>query len=694
MKLPAALPSKNLGKNQICGHSFVKIFWLMLASLATTWTFGCQHHRHQIRFNTTECAVPCQSVLQQLEYTDIHLDGVTDGSDLVGQKPITISEFEEAEPWELTLEDCVYYTLANSDVLQKVGGFVVDNPGFANTIYDPALVESGVGGVEDALSAFDAQYAAGLFIGKTQRKFNNPIFGGGVNSLINYLGNYNASLFKQTAHGTTFGVTNLIDYSRSNIPLATPENPFGNRFASVYDVINRFEVRQPLLRGRGAAVNRIAGPNPLVGVYNGVLIARIRTDISLTDFEIAVRNLIRDVEQNYWELYFAYQNLETKLAARDSARATWENRKLRLERGLGRPDEEAQARQQYYTFENQVQNTLAGVPGDPGLLGSERNLRRLMGQLSSDGRIIRPISEPAVAPVSFDWEISHKQALERRAELRRQKWVVKQRELELFAARALNQWQFDIVGQHDNRGFGSQLFGLPGVEDGSALRSLFTGDLNDWRVGFELGGAIGNRRGYLAIRNAELNLVRERSLLMEQQRQITLDLNAAYTEVDRAYQVLKTNFNSFIAVNEELDPRRRRVQEGQDPVFFLLDAEQRAATAESQVHRAVVDYNLALLNFSFVSDDVLRRYGVVLSEGAWSETAQQNVWRNAERNPQGGRPRYYDVAPVTSGPHDQRVESKSLGGEEFMEEIDASSIFQVNPADSPYLLEPSNVAPD
>jgi outer membrane protein TolC len=616
------------------------------------------------------------------------MEGISDGLDLVGQTPITVSDFEDSEPWELSLEECVKYALANSEVLQKLGGVVVDQPGFANTIYDQALIETGVGSVEAALSAFDAQWNSGLFIGKTQRRFNNPLFGGGVNSLINYTGNYNASLIKPTAHGTVFGITNLIDYSRSNIPLATPENPFGNRFGSVYDVINRFEVRQPLLRGRGSAINRIAGPNPVFGNYNGVLIARIRSDISLTDFEIAVRNLIRDVERNYWELYFAYQDLDTKLSARDSARATWENRKLRLESGVGRPDEEAQARQQYYLFENQAQNALAGFAGLPGLLGSERNLRRLMGLLSSDGRLIRPTTEPAVAPVVFDWATSHQNALEQRAELRRQKWVVKQRELELFAARSLNQWQFDLVGQHDNRGFGNQLFGGTDIEDGNALSSLFSGDLNDWRVGFEIGGAIGNRRGYLAVRNAELNLVRERSLLLEQQRQITLDLNAAYTEVDRSYAALKSNFNALIAVNEELDPKRRRVQEGQDQVFFLLDAEQRAAAAESAVHRAVIDYNLALLNFAFASDDVLSRYGILLSEGPWSEGAQQNVWKNAERNPAGTRPSYYDVAPLAEGPYDQRIGNSELIVAPTGEQpADPGSIFNQNSLDSPYLMD-------
>ncbi len=45
-------------------------------------------------------------------------------------------------------------------------------------------------------------------------------------------------------------------------------------------------------------------------MYNGVVLARIRTDRALADFEASVRNLVSDVEVAYWELYFAYRSLD------------------------------------------------------------------------------------------------------------------------------------------------------------------------------------------------------------------------------------------------------------------------------------------------------------------------------------------------------------------------------------------------
>ena len=83
------------------------------------------------------------------------------------------------------------------------------------------------------------------------------------------------------------------------------------------------ELRHSLLRGGGTDFNRIAGPGARPGIYNGVLIARLRTDISLTEFEIGIRDLLCNVENAYWDLYFAYRDLDTKIKSRDVSLETW-----------------------------------------------------------------------------------------------------------------------------------------------------------------------------------------------------------------------------------------------------------------------------------------------------------------------------------------------------------------------------------
>ena len=565
--------------------------------------------------------------------------------------PITISNFEQAEAVEMTLDECVRLSLANSKVMQKLGGVVVGTPEVVSTLYDQAITETSINSVESALSAFDTQVSSAFLYNRSERIFNNVFFGGGAPQLTTNSSSFNFAMTKQTASGTSFTAQSVTDYNRNGSPV--------NQFGSAYDILNTLQFRRPLGRGNGTLVNRIAGPSLETGQYNGVLISRINSDISLANFESSVRDLVRDVETNYWELYFAYRNLDTILEARDAARSTWENRKLRLESGVGRPDDEALARQQFYTFEVQAQTALAGNGTTQlGVFGAERNLRRLMGLPPVDGNIIRPATEAVVAPIAFDWDASRSQALSRRVELRSQKWSVRQRELELIAAKQLNKWDFDIVGNYGWRGFGDNLFGSRDRPNGSAVDGLFRGDLDDWQLGFELNGPLGRRSGHLAIRNAELSLIRARTILAEQERQIQHDLNAAFTEVDRSFVSMKSNFNARIASEDELEPKRKRVEEGKDQVFFLLDAQQRRATAESSIHRAIADYNLAILSFHYATGNLLGRFNIELTEAPWTEDAQIRASVKAARV-KPAKDCCPDTSPVSAGAFNQQAQPVS-----------------------------------
>ena len=645
----ASRVSTKLNSEQRTARNYWPLQTLLLITLSFSVVYlsGCRLQRapKKLHLASGDCQ-PCTDALLKIEHPELCEDDCTLDDPLYTGPPITLSNFSEVEYVEMTLEECVHRALSNSKVLNKLGGVIVSSPEVARTLLDPALVETNPQtGVEAALSAFDTRFTGSGNLTHTERTFNNNFVGAFSGNITN-LGDWNVQLAKQTAAGTQFAVRNITNYTRNDA--AT------NRFRSVWDTVNQIDIRQPLLRGSGVAVNRIAGPNAVFGNYNGVLISRIRSDISLADFESAVRDLVRDVEQNYWELYFAYRNLDTQLTARDAAKETWQNRKLRLDNGVGRPDEEAQARQQYFSFKVEAENALVGLGVTQlGILGAERNLRRLMGMGVSDSQVIKPVTEPTAAPILFDWQASQAATIQQRPEVRRQRWTIKRRELELVAAKALNMWNLDLVGQYGFRGFGDNLFGSRGRSNGSAFDDLLQGNLDDWNVGFELNGPIGNRQGHVAIRNAELNLMREKAILKEQQRQLLHDLGAAYTEVDRSQANIRTLYNTRLAIQEELEPKRIRVEEGKDQVFFLLDVQQRAAQTESQLLRSIINYNQALLNYSYTTGSLLSRYNIMLEEDEWTTAAQQNALEKSVRYKTLFNRKRRDVAPVSAGVDNQ-----------------------------------------
>lgn len=613
--------------------------WNLVVAIAFA---GCRWHGDEFHADRSYSAYP--PIVTQIEYPDVDPASLADENIRHSPAPHTVRHLEEKPYWDLSLDEALRIALQNSQVMRDIGGRVVSVPAAVRTVYDPAIQESDpLSGVEAALAAFDAQFTTQLTANHNERTFNNIFFGAGTTGFKQNTANFQAEIAKPTATGTRFAFRNITNYDRNTSP--------ANRFPSVYDTVFEGEFRHPLLLGAGTEFNRIAGPRAQPGLYNGVLIARINTDVALADFEMAVRDLVRDVEQTYWELYFAYRDLDAKKRNRDAALQLWRLVESQLKLGSADAERESLVREQYYAAQASVEEALAGsLTGPPGVYTVERRLRRLMGLVATDERLIRPSDEPALVEVQFDWRDSLQQAFWRRPELRRQQWQIKRRELELAAARHFRFGRLDLIGIYRWRGFGDDLFGSANIENGSAFRDLFTGDLQEWSFGFQYVNPIGNRLGHTAIRNAELALARERAIYREQELQVSHELAEAIAALDRAYVVTKSNYNRRIAAYQQVRLSEIKVTGGRQPLEFYLDAIRRATVADSAYYRSLADYHLALMQIHFARGTLLANHGVQLAEGPWSEEAHAAAAKEARRyGPYRGNQCMEAPCPVSLG---------------------------------------------
>ncbi len=383
------------------------------------------------------------------------------------------------------------------------------------------------------------------------------------------------------------------------------------------------------MQGAGTTFNRIAGPNSPIGQYNGVLIARINMDVSLTDFENGVISLINDVESAYWELYFSYRNLEAQVSGRESSLRTWQRIHELQKVGArgGEADAEAQARSQYYLFDSQVNDALAGPAG---LYAAEQRLRYMMGLQASDGRLIRPVDLPLSAPLQFDWYQALADATTNRVEVRRQKWTIKRRELELLASRLNRRARLDAVTLYRWRGLGDHLidFSNPNAGDPypSLAQSVTDGNFQEWQAGLEWNYNVGLRQASAAARNAQLSLVRDTTILREIELRISHDLSNAQRQIDRSYSQVQITYNRVEADRQQVDVLRNRYERGLININFLLQAQQSLANSTSGYYRAVIDYNLAIRDFHREKGSLLNYNQVQLTEAGYSGKAYGDAY--------------------------------------------------------------------
>lgn len=630
-------------------------------------------------------------VATEIEYPDV--DEPTLDEVQSARPPLTLANAENFEMWDLTLQEVTRITLANSQVMRQLGGRISDaganianttpetitqNPGGVLTTYDPALVESGAGtntgsqfsgtGVEAALAEFDAQLDSSILWQKNDRPQNFGLTGPGLGNFFAPLfqqdtGNFTLGITKTTANGSTFEIRNNTLYDSNNNGSRLQPSDWFTNFEAAFT--------QPLLQGAGTQYNRIAGPfsfqqasSGLLNQIDGVLISRIRQDVALTDFEAGIRNLMRDVEDAYWELYFSYRALAAAKIGRDSALETWSKIKAlqRVGGQGGEADKEAQSRSQYFLFRSQVETSLTT------LFRVESRLRYLMGLSASDGRLIRPIDEPTTAQVQFDWASVHAEALARRSELRKQKWQVKRRELELIASRNHLLPRLDATGRYRWLGAGDDLInsggtGLaPFARGSNAFEVLTDGNFQEWELGVRLSMPIGFRRAMSSVRHQQLLLARERAVLEDLELEISHQLSDAVRDADLNFGLTKSNFNRRVAAVDEVEAVEAVYDSGRVTLDLLLQAQRRRAQAEADYYRSLVDYNRAIMRVHFRKGSLLEYNGVYLAEGPWPGKAYFDALRRARRRNASTYMNYGFTRPnvISRGPHAQLYGPQAL----------------------------------
>jgi hypothetical protein len=364
----------------------------------------------------------------------------------------------------------------------------------------------------------------------------------------------------------------------------------------------------------------------------------------LVDFEERVRNLVRDVEFAYWDLYQSYWNVENARVARDSASKAYHIAYEKLQKGAAGTTE-AQAKFTYHDFQAQLDAALAGgaaLGGDPGLFGREQTLRILMGWASSDGRLIRPSDKPAIGMAQFDFDDSINEMLSRSVDLRRQRWIIKQRELELLSAKNQMLANVDLSFIYRYVGVGTSLLDkggngsfpqnkppkplTPAEPPPSAWEELLSGDYQEAAVRLDyLPNPVGARRASNDVRNKQLTLARDHALLEEKEiaathriSQVLRELNSNYIQMteqlaalsaaDRWVKLYQEKFNAGDAGAEQI-------------MDLLLRAQQSRANAGRNYARALAEYNKSIVEVHLLKGSLLEYNNITLEEGLWPEKA-------------------------------------------------------------------------
>jgi|GEM_PF-117878 len=623
---------------------------------------------------------------QEIEYPDVASDQLPDVVDAV--RPLSLENMDPDQMWDLTLEEALHTALANSKVMRSLGGSAslladsvtpLGNPEFLPTVYDPALQEYWI---ESALAEFDTTFLASVGWNKNALPRNLNL--GLYSPVLKQDGaSANAELRKWNPTGGWVYARHTVDYL----------NEYSRNTTRLYDADYQTGIsigfEQPLMQGFGVQFNRIAGSAGKMGASyasatsmrnngfvpgnaNGVVISRINTDISLAQFEEGVRNLVREVEQAYWELYLGYRKLDTMRTGRDKALEFLKNMIADFKSGrqTATASDVAQAEEQYYLFNSSVQSSLHL------LYRIESKLRYLMGIAATDGRLIRPSDEAHTARVEFDWADIKCEALARRVELRRLKWNIKKAEMQLIAAKNYLLPTLNVYGTYRWDGLGAKLIepygGTGNILDSqsNAYQSLTGGDFQSWEMGVKLEIPLGFHKATSGVRTAQLQLAKDRSLLQEAELTVVHQVTDSMRAVEDQYELARANYNRLLAARRQVKAVAEARQQGKETVNVLLNAHQQLAQAESNYFDSLVRYTQAIADVEYHKGSLLEYNNVYLAEGAWPGKAYFDAKRRARSRSAAMYMDYGYTRPgvISRGPYAQHAGREYVGEGEMIYE--------------------------
>jgi outer membrane protein TolC len=573
--------------------------------------------------------------------------------------PITVKDPDFQTYRDVTLEEAVGYALQNGKVFRGYGTPSLQgtrvSPGVDNlingitaagTIYDVAIRESEPGfigtpgqisspgsvttntaldgnqGVEAALADFDAQFTSSVsWLNSDEPRntvFNNP------NTPLVFQQDqvqFNAEIAKKSANGTQLFFRNVSTYTDNSNPLQLPGGGGGFQILdSVYRTAFEAEIRQPLLRGRGAFINRMP-----------IVISRISTDQQIANLEAQLQNYVTNVEVRYWDLYCAYRNLDAAKTGRNAAIETWRIVKDQFDEGSEvNIQQVAQAAEQYHFFDAQVIDAYNNV------LNAEGAMRFLLGWSSTDGQMLRPIDEPVMAPLEFEWCNTLCEALTYRPELRQERWEIKKRELALAYSKNSLLPELNVSGTYRWLGNGD-VFGDVGSSpafpnDGSgALNNLYGGNFQEFALNAEFRMPVGFRRELANVRNAQLKLAREIARLEDAELEVSKELSEAFRALQANQSIMQSSFNRWKETRIESDHFEELEIEGVETLDVALDAQRRQSQAEIAFYTAVCEYNKVIALIHRRKGTTLPHAGIHFTEGAWAGKAYDDAHENARR---------------------------------------------------------------
>jgi len=493
--------------------------------------------------------------------------------------------FSQEKKFELSLQDCIVRALkSNLDVSVQ--------------LYTPKIAETSV---LQAQSAYSPVFSINSNWNENNRKSYTILDGATI--LESDFTSLNLSLQKKFELGTTVTFTLGTNRSYSNSSFYTYNPSYNSQY--------RLDIRQPLLKNFGSQINNYQ-----------INVASNNHQISLNQLKSNLINLVYNVEQAYWNLIFAIEDLKVKQQSLKLAKDLLEKNRLQVKVGTLPPMDVLASEAEVASREGDV------IVAEAAVKNAEDNLKRFLNfeQMEWDKEII-PVSKPEYEKKEFKIDELINIALSNRAELKQAELDLKNKELGISYTRNQLLPSIDLVGTFYSTGvsgdipiydsadpFNRRIIGKIKGSTVDSLDEAFKNRYKNYAVGLTISYPLFNSAEKANYARAQLEAEQSSLQLKSLQQQVIVDVRAAVREVETAAKRVEAAKVAKELAEKKLQAEEKKLAVGLSTNYQVLQFQRDLVTAQTTELRAIIDYKLALSRLEKALGRTLESHGIKFEE--------------------------------------------------------------------------------
>jgi outer membrane protein TolC len=385
----------------------------------------------------------------------------------------------------------------------------------------------------------------------------------------------------------------------------------------------QFKLTQHLLQGFGFAPNT-----------RFIRIAKNNRELSDVAFRLQIITSVDQIENMYWDLVYAYENLRVKQESLTFSEKTLSDTKKQVEIGSLAPIEAVRA--QSTVAADQQALTVAKTNLQLQQLIMKNALSRtLRDQVLANADVI-PTSTMEVPETEQVQPIEElvNQALQHRAELVESRIQLNSQEMSNKALRSAllptldayayyggyglggSQNPTNLCGNPDNPGFGCSPTPVQSVSYAGTLNQLVNSTAPDKGVGLQLNIPLRNRAAQSVQVRGQLEFRQAQMALQQTENRVSIEVRQAQFAVDQNRASVASAKAAVDYAQQSLDAEQKKYQFGTSTTTAVLQTRSALANAESTLMSAMAAYEKSRVEMERATGSLLDRNGISIDDAA------------------------------------------------------------------------------